>query len=388
MIQKIYSNLFFFFFVAQIFSPYIFGVTIYLEFIVAILNPLFWKWAFMNKRDFLQYLLILIMPLLFLKITMSIKLLSLIISVAYLFYTYKIRQFYLFRYLTLSILVATAQFVLFYIRPELSIMIGPNNIANMIWGEYATPTFTNFYEVMIGIIRVSGLSREAGFFASLLICSIIFYYLDKRKKDYYKWLPLLLGIGYIISFSKMSLLLVPIFMIIWKKKWIDWIHPLIAIFLFFVIMIIFWYHSDYLIEEEHLTFTHRFGAYGILADINDLQTFLFGNSELTPRDFDGNYSRKCIKVLDDLPSFAGMGGYIITNGVVLTLLLLILLTNLQITTTGIIVLLLLTLNVQLDTNQNFVTLAYFIVLKFFKTNNYFRTNVLRRSLIYSNTMGK
>ena len=247
--QKIYSNLFFFFFVAQIFSPYIHGMTIYLEIIVALLNPLFWKWVLSGRRDYSLYVLILLVPIFFLKITVSIKLLSLMISVAYLFYTYKIHQFYLLRYLVLSIIVAIAQFVLFYIRPELSIMIGPNNIANMIWGEYATPTFTNFYEVMIGIIRVSGLSREAGFFASLLICSIIFYYLDKRKKDYYKWLPLLLGIGYIISFSKMSLLLVPIFMIIWKKKWIDLIHPIIAIFLFFVIMIIFWYHSGHLIEE-------------------------------------------------------------------------------------------------------------------------------------------
>lgn len=359
-------------------------MTIYLEIIVALLNPLFWKWVFSGRRDYSLYVLILLVPILFLKITISIKLLSLMISVAYLFYTYRIRQFYLFRYLVLSIIVAIAQFILFYIRPELSIMIGPNNITNMIWGEYATKTYTNFYEVMIGIIRVSGLSREAGFFASLLLCSILFYYLDKRKREYFRWLPLLFGLGYVVSFSKMSLLLIPVFIIIKVKKWINIIHPIVAICIFFTIMMTFWYHSNYLAKEENMTFTHRFGAYGILPDLHDPSIFLLGTSDLKPADYDNSkIAGKYIQIVSDFKFFAGMGGFVITNGLVMTILLIVLLINFQISATGVVLLLFLTLNVQIDTNQNFVTLAYFIVFMYFRTGYYYKKQldyIIRRKL--------
>ena len=53
-------------------------------------------------------------------------------------------------------------------------LIGPNNIASLVWGNYATETFTNFYAVFeFGLPRTAGLSREAGFFASFLAVMVL-----------------------------------------------------------------------------------------------------------------------------------------------------------------------------------------------------------------------
>lgn len=67
----------------------------------------------------------------------------------------------------------------------------------------------------------------------------------------------------------------------------------------------------------------------------------------------------------------------------MTILLIVLLINFQISATGVVLLLFLTLNVQIDTNQNFVTLAYFIVFMYFRTGYYYKKQldyIIRRKL--------
>lgn len=372
MARVVYSNLFFFFFVAQIFSPYIAGVTIYLELIFALLDPYYRKWVISQRFDRRIYFALFLIPLFFLRPTISIKLLSLAISVSYLFYAYNNGCFYLKRYLCLSIYFAIAQFILFYFVPEASEVLGPTSIATYIWGDYATPTFTNFYEVLGDFIRVSGLSREAGFFASLILGVIVFCYMEWRmeNKTISKTFICLLIVAFFVSLSKMSLLIVPIFLIIWLRKTINAYPAIVVILVFFVFLISLWYHSDYLADPEHETFTHRFGAYGIMMDINNPIDLLFGNKELDASNFTGDYANSYIRVIEAFDVFAGMGGYVLTNGIIMTLLLLILLINLNISTTGVLLLLVMTMNVQMDTNQNFVSLAYFIALNFFRKKSY------------------
>ena len=373
MIGKIYSNLFFFFFIAQIFSPYVAGITIYLELIFALLDPFYRKWVISQKFDRKIYLALFLIPLFFLRPTISIKLLSLAISVSYLTYAYNNDNFYLNRYVCLSIFIAIAQFVLFYYVPEASTVLGPTSIATYIWGDYATPTFTNFYEVLGDFIRVSGLSREAGFFASLILGVIVLCYMEwsiEDKKIPKKFICLLI-VAYLISLSKMSLLIVPIFLIIWLRKTINAYPAIVVILMFFVFLISLWYHSDYLADPEHETFTHRFGAYGIMMDIDNPIDLLFGKKEMDPSDFNGDYARSYTGIIDYLGgSFAGMGGYVLTNGIIMTLFLLIILINMNISTTGILLLLVMTMNVQMDTNQNFVSLTYFISLNYFRKKSY------------------
>ena len=361
-------NLFFFFFVAQIFSPYIFGVTLYLEVLIALLDVNFCKWLMMGKQKRLCVIL-LILPLFFLRPVISIKFLTLIISVAYLNYSYKNGFFLLKRYFLLSIFVALVQFVLYYFIPELSIALGPQNISEYIWGDYATPTYTNFFEAISGIIRVCGLSREAGFFASLLNCIILYHYLEDKSKGFklsrtYRFLLL---VAYVISFSKMSLLIIAMLIIIAMTKRINNISPYVILFLFYFTQLIVWYHSQFLLQDGNTTFTHRFGAYGILLDYNNVIDLIFGMKDITYHQFDGTYAKQYFEIIDGLGPFGGMGAYVIYNGIILTTLLFIVLINTGISSTGLLLLMLLTINVQLDTNQNFVVLAYFITLNYFST---------------------
>ena len=367
--RVIIPNLFFFFFVAQIFSPYIFGVTLYLEVVIALLDANFFIWLLRGKKKPL-FAILLILPILFMRPSISIKLLCLIISVSYLKYSYLNNCFLLKQYFLLSIFVAIAQFALYYTIPELSIVLGPQNISEYIWGEYATITNTNFYEAITGIIRVSGLSREAGFFASLLNCVVLYYYLECRTVGIklswaYKFF---LFLAYIISFSKMSLLLFPMLIIISLRKQINTIPVYVILSLFYFIQLVVWYHSQFLLTDGNETFTHRFGAYGILPDYNNIIDLIFGVKEVTYHQFTGTYAKQYFEIIEGLGPFGGMGAYIVYNGIVLTVLLFALLIHTGISSTGLLLLLLLTINVQLDTNQNFVVLAYFIVFKYFLVN--------------------
>lgn len=366
-LRKLFSNLFFSLFVAQILSPYIYGITIYLEVLIAFVDPYYRKWLLGHRRKLPLVLLLVSVPVFFLKIIVSLKLICLVLSITYLLYTYQVNLFYLQRFFTISIIVAVAQFCLFYTFPSLSIILGPENISEMIWGEYSTPTFTNFYAVFGGIIRVCGLSREAGFFASMLICVIILCYMEYKKYNIKisKWYFAMLCLAFVISFSKMSLLIIPTILCIRYRKMIDKISQLGMIISLFIFFIVIWYHSDFLAKEENVTFTHRFGAYGIILDINDAVRLLFGSSELSTHDFNCLYAKKYMDVLEGYTSFAGMGGYIISNGLLLTSILFVMLCNTGVSTTGILLLFLLTMNVQMDTNQNFVVLAYFIAFKYF-----------------------
>lgn len=358
-------NLFFFFFIAQIFSPYVFGVTIYLEVLIALLDFNFCRWLMKGKQKPL-FGVLLILPLIFLRPAISIKLLSLFISVAYLNYSYQNGVFLLKKFFMLSIFVAIVQFVLYYTMPELSIILGPQSISEFIWGEYATITNTNFYEAISGITRVSGLSREAGFFASLLNCVILYHYLESKTKGVkISWTYILFWlVAYVISFSKMSLLIIPMLIIIALKRQINSIPAFTILLLFYFFQFIFWYHSQFLLADGNTTFTHRFGAYGILPDYNNTIDLIFGMKEVSHHQFDGTFAKKYFEIIDGLGPFGGMGAYIMYNGIILTTLLFIVLIHTGISSTGLLLLLLLTINVQLDTNQNFVVLAYFISLKY------------------------
>lgn len=364
--RVVIPNLFFFFFIAQIFSPYIFGVTLYLEVLIAFLDFNFCRWLMKGRRKPL-FMVLLILPLIFLRPAISIKLLSLIISVAYLNYSYQNSFFLLTRYFMLSIIVAIVQFTLYYTIPELSIILGPQSISEYIWGENATITNTNFYEAISGIIRVSGLSREAGFFASLLNCVVLYHYLERKTKGVkLSWTyRFFLLVAYVISFSKMSLLIIPMLIVIALKRQINTAPVYVVLFLFYVIQFAVWYHSHFLLIDDNVTFTHRFGAYGILPDYSNTIDLIFGKKEVTYHQFDGMYAKRYFEIIDGLGPFGGMGAYIMYNGIILTFLLFVVLIHTGISSTGLLLLLMLTINVQLDTNQNFVVLAYFIAFNYF-----------------------
>jgi len=366
-LERIYANLFFLLFTAQILSPLIYGKTIYLEVFIAIFNPFFLLWLkkqHIRKKYFYGFMSIIFIIALE-KWVAAVKIFVILIEILFLFYAYERQIFYLKRYLFLSIVVAMFQFYFTLTNPLIAYLIGPENIARTVWGSYATKTFTNFYAIFL-LPRVSGLSREAGFFASLIVAYIIFIYLEnKRKTTSLPWLQkFILIVGYILSFSKMSLTLFFAYIIIRLKNIINRIPPVIVVIIFLVSMMIFWsINENYLLEQSNISFTHRFGGYVALSDIS-LRQFLFGVDHIS------EINNPISKFLGNngFRHFAGFAGFILMYGILVTITFFLFLSFLEVNTTGIILLILLTINVQFDTNQNFVVLVYFIVLKFFVKN--------------------
>lgn len=365
-LSLILPNLFFLFFVAQILSPAIGGKSIYLEVIIAFMDFNFHKW-FIKVRKPVDILMLMVLSLALLNFILCFKILCTVITVAYLFYAYQNNLFYLKRYFLLSIFFAIAQFIFMYIAPDIAVSIGPTSISQTLWGKYSTATYTNFYAVMTDFVRVSGLSREAGFFASLLCCITILTMMEYRsqKTSVSKTWILLLAIAFFLSFSKISLVIIVCILIVIFSKQINKLPPLWGVFVFFVFMVFFWYHSPFLLDESNLSFIHRFGSYAIFADISDIKTLLLGSNSIDQSMFDGMYSIRFWRITS-FDFFAGLAGAIFQYGLLINIFLFLLLYKMKISTTGMLLMLFLTLNVDMFTNQNFVSLAYFIAFKYFR----------------------
>lgn len=366
VLERLGSHLFFALFVAQILSPYIWGVTIYLEVVLALLNPFFLIWVAKRKFDSRLYWVFfgVLGVGVFDGVAASVKLNITALSVLFLYYAYERKIFYFYRYLSVSVLVAVTQFGFLIFNPEIARAIGPHNISHSIWGIYATPTFTNFYSVFF-IDRVSGLSRESGFLASLILGAVLLAYLGIRRQG--QVVPIgykvILFVGWVLSLSKMSFILFPVLMLEKLGKLINLVPRFLAVALFVLFFMLFWrLNSGYLLDPANDSFLHRFGAYMVFQSI-DAKQLLLGVHNL--KDVDSVYA-------DDLLSygfdrFVGFPGFVFHHGILAVVLFIVVLVFSGISTTGLLVLLLLTINVELDTNQNFVVLAYFIIFKFYSS---------------------
>lgn len=356
--EDLFSQAFFLFFSIQILSPEINGRMLYIELILILLNPFFIRWCLTKK--FSKDIVILIIPFSFIFLLngfdIVIKLSGILLSVLFLFYSYERKRFYLNFWIMLSIFIAILQFLFFYINYEISYLLGPTNISKMVWGEYAAQTFTNFYTIF-AFPRVSGLSRESGFFASFLVVYIVFIFLDKRKLNTLS--TILLLVGFIISFSKISLVLIIVLMIFFLRKIVNSINMWV-IFLFFYLVIhyITLYNMENILLPENESLFHRFGAYKALDGL-DIEQLLFGVKSIVMLD------NNIYEPLYKYDKFAGLGGYIFHNGILIFIFTVMIYHILKIQSIGVLLLLFLTLNVDLVTNQNFVVLSYFVVIKFF-----------------------
>jgi hypothetical protein len=162
-----------------------------------------------------------------------------------------------------NILFGIAQFVLYYVDYDLSVQLGPDAVSQMLWGASATQTNTNFYEILY-FARVCGFSREAGFFASLLVASLALYLMKDGPKS--KKMITLYCIGLVISFSKASLVLVIFALFYYMRRQLRAIHPLVSIIGFTAISMaiaLYMNQHDFFGSE---TFAHRLAGYPFLLD--------------------------------------------------------------------------------------------------------------------------
>lgn len=187
LLEKIWALLFFLFFTAQILSPMINGRTVYMEIVIALLNPCFLYWMLKNLRLKKRYIFVVFSIGVFCicgHVETGIKFALILFEVICLFYLKSKNLWYIKFFFCISFAFLVAQQVFLVISPEIAMLIGPNGIAHSVWGSYATTTNTNFYAIFeFGLPRTSGLSREAGFFASFLAVILLNEYCEHKEEN-------------------------------------------------------------------------------------------------------------------------------------------------------------------------------------------------------------
>lgn len=370
--RLVISYLFFFFFCSPALSPAIGGNTIYLHWILALLDWNFIRFCFdiVKRKSIQRYLsptiLLLLSGVVTGRVFVVLKICSIIWCILYLSYSKREGFFkYLYVGMNINIVVAIIQFVLFYINPGVAYKLGPTNISKLIWGNYATLTNTNMYAIFGNkLVRVCGWSREAGFFASLLmICFLCYMYDTKIEKRRFQYI--LFALGFVISFSKVSLLILPLFLVLKLSKFINKIQVYCMVALYGFITTIFaeiLYKINYL-APEHESMAHRFIGYHVVWRLRGREAILgFGTLEKIGEGILEKYSilRKLIsRGYDSLCGWAGIVEYLGFLGLVLWVIGLV---AFGVNASGIIFVMLATFTVDPFTATSFVVLAYWMVL--------------------------
>jgi hypothetical protein len=263
MYAKLISMLFYMFFTCVVFNPQISGVTIYLYVMLPMLDPGYISYLTATFRRWAVPLGLTLIICLLSSPMVAAKILSIAICVGYLAYTFSKRIEYLHLWMAINILFGIAQFVLYYVDYDLSVQLGPDAVSKLLWGASATQTNTNFYEILY-FARVCGFSREAGFFASLLVASLALYLMRDGPKS--KKMIALYCIGLVISFSKASLVLVIFALFYYMRRLLRALHPLVSIIGFTAVSMavaLYMNQHDFFGSE---TFAHRFAGYPFMLD--------------------------------------------------------------------------------------------------------------------------
>lgn len=368
--SQIIAILFFIFFATPIFSPEFHGSTIYIHLFIPLLDISFLKYIIttkINKKWIIGFGIFAIVSIFMMQIKLLIEAILIIEIVLYLIYCKKKKFFkYLYWGVNFNIIIAIAQFILYYISPDLARIIGPGNIAKMIWGEHATLTFTNIFPNSLGIVRVSGWSREAGFFNSLIIITFIVYrYIDKGNK---KWQYILFIIAFAISLSKVSLLAIIIIPIIKLRKYINKIPYILGIGIIIVAGIgtseFLKQHNQYdnRYTDNYETFTHRFSGYSIMKElsINDL---LFGIPDLESLPSNVKENNAFLRYIYRFNEFCGVPAMIIHNSLIVFIAFMLALKMFGYKTADLFIITLLTMTVNYTTQTSFVLLGYYLIAK-------------------------
>lgn len=250
------------FFTCVILNPHANGITFYFYLVIPFLDPEFPRFLASTARRWGGPLLIAVAASALNSPSAAVRVLSIAICIGYLMYTTERRISYLHPWMAINILFAIVQFAMFYIDHDFALLLGPTNLSELIWGQYATTTYTNFFEVFY-FARVSGFSREAGFFSSLLVASFILYLFSDSPN---KKMIVLYLIGLFISFSKSSMTLILFAALYPVRDRLRSVHPLMMLVLYYAVIssISVYLASNVFFGSE--TFGHRLAGYAFMFD--------------------------------------------------------------------------------------------------------------------------
>ncbi|MFP9227672.1 hypothetical protein A0E43_00775 [Pectobacterium cacticida] len=223
-----------FLFIATPFNPYVGGMTLYLWLPLVFLDYEFLKTLKVINLKIVLFIMCFSALCVFLaRIDIFIKFLAISIGVLYVVKLKNIIFDKIYACMLISALWCIVQFLLFHINPEYSAFIGPSSLSSLIWGSFSTPTFTNQYVIFL-LPRMSGLSREAGFFVSLLLITFIIRMRDAKVS---KIEIIIFILAYLFSLSKISLVLFIFLFLYLIRRFIKMIPVGVFVFLFFIIMV-------------------------------------------------------------------------------------------------------------------------------------------------------
>lgn len=353
-------------------SPYIAGKTLYLYLLLPFADPGFWRYVFrelhIGRPELAACALLFAVTAMHLDVMLIARLVTTLLCVVYIIYTMRFDGLsLLYLYLGVNVAIALAQFVLVFVNPEWANMIGPAHIAELVWGQFATPTFTNFFAIFL-FPRVSGLSREAGFFGALISVALALIVMTPRQHRPTRWTVAILLLGYVLSFSKISFGL-PIFLVIYRlRRYLGGVPLSVTVLAVFFILCTalsqLW--RDQAISMEHGgSVVHRASGYIFLTHQSDLTDFLWGREgpQIAREDHDDQVVRDVLVISG--PSeymFPGLSGLVVNYGVLFLAGLLFALRGLGMRSAGFLYLFVLTINVTIITTTSFVVLAYLVAL--------------------------
>lgn len=348
-------------FVAVPLNPYIGSMTCYLWGALIFFDVTFLRRLYSSLRpDILLFIFYwLAICLICLQPVLAVKTLVLMAGVAYLCLMYGEIRNTLFFFIYLSIVVCIVQFICYFIDRNLSYLLGPTSISSFIWGSYATPVFTNQYKLLL-LPRMSGLSREAGFFASFLIVAFL---VRLREGHLRLWEKALFLCGYLFSLSKISLSLFLLGLFLLCKK----VLKVIPGYLMFIVLLLMCTllalglavdQSAFFIQNQSLA--HRLSAYFLSTDM-DWQSFITGC-----KDYTRCFSLQSQPLLDYLKSqnlqpLVGFSGVIINLGLLGLMGVLAGIIIFKLDGLDVLLLFIFTFTVSLFTIDNFVVLGYFYI---------------------------
>jgi hypothetical protein len=262
MYARVISVLFYMFFTCVIFNPQVSGVTLYIYVLIPFMDPGFSRFICSTFRRWSGPLGIALIVSFIGSPSVAVRVVSVAVCVGYLMYTSERRLDCLHQWMAINVLFAMAQFVLFYVDRDLSLQLGPQNLSKMLWGDYATDTNTNFYEIFY-FSRVSGFSREAGFFSSLLVASFV---ADIVRGTTNRKMIVLYCIGLFISFSKSSFVFVIFAALYPLRHRIRTVHPLVVLLAYTGVSTMVAVYLARFNFFDSDTFGHRLGGYAFLFD--------------------------------------------------------------------------------------------------------------------------
>jgi len=282
---------------------------------------------------------------------------------AYLKYSYDRRIFYLFFWMGFNVFIALLQAVAYVgMGPGAAKQIGPTNIAQKIWGAYATRTHTNFYSIVPGVDvpRFSGLSREGGFFAALVAGAALL------RVAHSKSIGWVLVLGVMLSLSKSTVFLVVGWIVSLIAKKDRKTSPVIFLPFLLVFLMFFFLFLDARLMAGTLsdTFTHRLFSYSALLHDMDAQTLIAGN-KASPYVITEYRSFQICSRVQNFPDCLEMGGFaavIFSGGIIGLCLYLWQLAALGITFWGVVTIFFLTSNLSPLSSTSFVVLSYFVAM--------------------------